>query len=429
MKPNPPAHYRLGKTRTMFDRACCCGPVSADATCLQTIRSAHATNQRAYCLCKLPNPPMYISRSDGRYVIKRMPGTGFLHQVDCLHYQPLRHLDFYTDPAADFKRDADSTINLKLAFALSRRTRPSVLRAKSGRPDQISLRDPVAKGLSLIALLHLMWQSAELHRWHPAFDGKRHWCTVRKRLREAAALKRVKNQPLLDRLYIPETFSLEHKLAILNRQKAFVEQFAAGHRGEHERMVLLAEIKTMNAAHYGYRIWCKHAPQLPVFIDHKSHDQLRKQYASVLALHQSCPHTHLMMIATASITPQQALCIEQSALMLVSQHWLPFERDAEARLLDALVQGGRSFLKNLNPDCQNGLVASLLLTDTRPATALFIADGCADQMLKPAIIESWDQSGYACLTWNPAEQGWPDLPLCERGQRAIDARSLERSGS
>ncbi|WP_353415408.1 DUF1173 family protein [Brucella sp. NBRC 12953] len=417
MKRNPEAQYRLHDSMTALNRAWCGSAERVDAACLQAIRCAHATNQRAYCLCKKPNPPMYISEFDGRYVIKRMPGTGFLHDLGCLHHQSLRHLDFYSDPAAGFQHGADRASNVKLAFALSGKPNPSPLRAKSDKPDKAARPDPTAKGLSLIALLHFMWQSAELHRWHPAFAGKRHWWTVRNRLREVAARTRVKTQPLLDRLYIPETFSLEHKPAILSRQRAFLQKFLAGRRGRRERVILIAEISTINATRYGCRIGCKHAPQLSIFIDDKSLKRLRKQYASLFALHQTHPHTHLMMIATASITLQQALCLQHSALMLVSQHWLPCQSDAEARLLDALVQHGRSFLKSLNPDCHTGRVASILLTDTRPSTALFITDSSVDQMLHHPLTKTWEKSGHACLIWNPTEQLWPDLPFCELGQR------------
>ncbi|MGN4119999.1 DUF1173 family protein, partial [Burkholderia gladioli] len=43
----------------------------------------HVPKARPLCLCSTPPIPMYIARFEGRYQVKRMPGTGTKHKLGC----------------------------------------------------------------------------------------------------------------------------------------------------------------------------------------------------------------------------------------------------------------------------------------------------------------------------------------------------------
>jgi hypothetical protein len=417
MKQHPgKPQYRIGATRLTARGAEGCGVDCVDDACIVPTHSADAKDTRPRCLCKHPNPPMYLSTCAGRFFIKRMPGTGYLHHPNCLHYQPPAEPPFYAGSGANSRRAVENPVILKLAFHLNKRPSQPGPSAASDCPRKNAVRPAAPQGISLMALLKLIWHSAELDRWHPAFAGRRHWWTVRNRLRAAARRIQVNRVPLLDRLYIPEAFRLDQNLAIANRQRAFLRPFRAGRRDGRELVLMIAEIKSITPAHYGFRLACKHAPQLAVFIDQKALKALRKRYASLLALHQAQPQSHLMMIATAGVTLQNAVCIEQSALMLVTRHWLPCETDAEARLLDALVLGRRRFFMNFDPGHSDGPtgqdegIVTLMLTDTRPPTALLIADRFAHRTPEQAIAACASQTGLPCRIWQPIDEIWPDLP-------------------
>lgn len=422
MKQHPAKpQYRIGATRLTARGAEGCGVDCVDDACIAPIHSADAKDSRPRCLCKYPNPPMYLSAFGGRFVIKRMPGTGYLHHPHCLHYQPPADPPFSVDSGANSRRAVEDPFILKLAFHLNKRPSQAAPSAASDCPRKTALRPAAPQGISLIALLRLIWHSAELDRWNPAFAGRRHWWTVRNRLRAAATRIQVNKVPLPDRLYIPETFRLDQNLAIANRQRAFLRPFCAGRREGRELVLIIAEIKAITPARYGFRLTCKHAPQLAVFIDQKSLKVLRKRYASLLALHQAQPNSHLMMIATAGVTRQDAVCIEQSALMLVTRHWLPCESDAEARLLEALVLGQRRFFRNFDPSRYDGPIGqdegivTLLLTDTRPPTALLIGDRFAHRTSEQALATCKSLTGLPCRIWQPIDEIWPDLPPIDPG--------------
>ncbi|WP_191907275.1 DUF1173 family protein [Ochrobactrum quorumnocens] len=414
--PSPEPRYRMGATILASRIAESGVSDKGNGAWAQTIRSAAAKGQRPNCLCTFPNPPMYLCRFDDRYVIKRMPGTGFLHAAGCLHYQPRPKPLFNAHPTPSApSRGTNETGNLKLTFDLSKRPPRCLVPATSSLTDPTTARLSTLPGLSLIALLQLLWQSADLHHWHPAFEGKRHWWTVRNRLHDAAARFRVKAQPLLDRLYIPEAFSHAQKQAIASRQKAFLQPFRAQRQVGRELIVMIAEIKDITPARYGFRLFCKHAPQLAVFINQNLLNRLKRHHASAFALHQAHPHTHLMMIATAGITLQDAVCIEQCALMLVTQHWLPCASEPEVRLLEGLVQQGRLFVKKLDSDCRDRQTPTVLLTDTRPPTALFITETALNPARRQALADTAHQSGFAWRTFSPVETIWPELPPLEPG--------------
>ncbi|MCQ4438491.1 DUF1173 domain-containing protein, partial [Clostridioides difficile] len=54
---------------------------------LAKLPAAHEAKTRPLCLCSTPPIPMYIARFEGRYQVKRMPGTGAKHKLGCDSYE------------------------------------------------------------------------------------------------------------------------------------------------------------------------------------------------------------------------------------------------------------------------------------------------------------------------------------------------------
>ena len=72
--------------------------------------------------------------------------------------------------------------------------------------------------LSLLATLHYLWREGELTKWSPGMAGKRFWGIVRRQPLSAAEGARAKGQPLAERLYVSEPFSVDHKAEIAGRR-------------------------------------------------------------------------------------------------------------------------------------------------------------------------------------------------------------------
>ena len=73
--------------------------------------------------------------------------------------------------------------------------------------------------MSLTGLLALMWEEAELNRWHPGFHNRRIWAVARTRLLDVAQRLNTKRINVADVLYIPEHFNESQKDAIDARRK------------------------------------------------------------------------------------------------------------------------------------------------------------------------------------------------------------------
>ena len=87
----------------------------------------------------------------------------------------------------------DGTTALRLGFSLSKsgnRAAPE----PSDSPSSTVQSD--GNKLTLRAVLHYLWDEAELTTWHPGFAGRRPWAVVHRRLRSAADGKLVRKNPL-----------------------------------------------------------------------------------------------------------------------------------------------------------------------------------------------------------------------------------------
>src|SRR5690606_2953448 len=112
---------------------------------------------------------------------------------------------------------ATGRTNLRLGFSLTKLPGRSQMPPPGGESESVSTD---GTKLSLRGLLHYLWDQAELTRWHPGFEGKRTWGTVRRQLLSASKDKFTSGDSLRSRLYIPETFFVDQRDAINARRSA-----------------------------------------------------------------------------------------------------------------------------------------------------------------------------------------------------------------
>jgi hypothetical protein len=396
----PEAAYAIGDQRWARDT-----PGFADA-----LAKAHENHLRPRCLC-LPDQPgidMYVARIQDGYIVKRMPNTGCQHATTCPSYEP--PADFSgLGPlvgTAIVENPSTGETTLKLDFPMSklpgRGTQPAAASAGSS---------VVAHGqrLGMRALLHYLWDQSELTHWNPGFAGRRTWGTVRRHLLQAAENKFVHDHALLGSLYIPEVFSVEQRDALNARRMTQWSPFINTTNQPQHLMLLIAEVKEIMPARFGYRAVVKHLPDQPFLLDEQLYRRMGRHFESVLTLWGATDDLHLVIIATFGVADAGLPTIVELSLMPVTRCWLPIESGFELHLTERMVAEGRSFVKGLRyGQSESSVIASATLTDCGESTPLlYVAQhGSHDSGHRVDM----DDPQMPIWRWNPSAEGMPPLP-------------------
>jgi Protein of unknown function (DUF1173) len=340
----------------------------------EAIAQAYSRRRRPRCLCCPEGVEMYIARLGDGYIVKRMPDSGSRHAPECASFEPppecsgLRHLR-----GSAIKEDPNTGMTtLKLGFSLSKRpvrTTPAPPRSPSSTASSAVTR------LSLRGLLHYLWDQAELTRWHPGFEGRRSWGTVRRQLLQTAEQMFTCGELLAARLYVPEPFFIEHRDAIIARRRDTWARALGPEAGRQRRLLLIAEVKEIVPARHGHKAVIKHVPDVAFAMDDSLYHQLPQRFGQELELWSASDSIRMLMIATLMISAAGLPHIVELSLMTVTAQWLPVETSAEQQLLEGLVRGRRAFLKLLRYDLRpEARLASVTLTDRgAPAPLVFVA--------------------------------------------------------
>lgn len=387
-------------------------PATAGAQAL--LAGAYANKKRPGCPCTRPPVPMYITKIDDRYIVKRMPNSGAKHAVSCESYDPPAALSGLGDVSgAAIQEDPEAGVtNLKLDFAMSKtgtRAAPVATGAESA-----SVRTD-GKKLTIRGLLHYLWEQAGFNRWSPAMEGKRSWYTIRKYLLEAAADKQSKGASLADQLFIPESFHPDKKADIAARRTAALAPFAPK-GGTRKLMLVVGEVKDIVEARGGFRVVVKHLPDFNFMMNADMKRRLDKRFARELALAGALEgaDVRLLMIGTFEQSLAGTATLDEVALMTVNANWLPFEDRQGFDLLDALVAAKRRFSVGLRYNLTTDRpLANVVLTDTTPAPVAMYAlpgemSGTCHTLLSELVAEAEMPAWY----WEPAVSR-PPLPRLE----------------
>ena len=394
----PPSVYKVGGQR--FE------PTSRGF--VEAIARAHATHHRPRCMCLVEGVEMYVARLADGFIVKRMPNTGSHHAPDCPSYEPPAEFSGLGQVlgSAITEDPATGETTLKLDFSMSKIAGRSAMPAAGGDGDSVASS---GTKLSLRGLLHYLWDQAELTRWQPGFAGKRTWSTVRKHLLLAAENKIARGDSLRSRLYIPEVFSVEHRDAISARRMAQWSQAVAVPGKPQHLMLLIAEVKEIVPARYGFKAVVKHVPDQAFALDEQLYRRLGRRFESALALWGAADDIHMVMIATFSLAAAGIPTIVELSLMPVTRHWLPVEDGFEKQLMERLVGEGRSFVKGLRYNLSAGsAVASATLTDCEgSAPLLFVVPAGIEDSGR--YLQVGDPSIPVWL-WHPLSEAMPPLP-------------------
>lgn len=265
---------------------------------------------------------MYVARLANGHIVKRMPGTGSHHSPDCPSYDPAAEFSGLNQALGSAITEDLSTgsITLKLDFSLSklgsRPTASAPCRLNGGSVSggaRLSMRD----------LLHYLWNQAELTHWHPGFEGKRSWATVRRHLLRAAEGKFAGHAELYSRLYVPEVFCVAERDAINARRIGRWARTSFAPGNAQQLMLLIAELKEIVPTRFGAKATVKHVPDQAFTLDEPLYRRLCQRFEPELSMWGAAPDLHMVIIATFGVSLLGVPAISALSLMPVDRRWLP----------------------------------------------------------------------------------------------------------
>lgn len=380
------------------------------------VADAHAAHQRPRCMCLVEGVEMYVARLGDGYIVKRMPDTGSHHAPDCPSYEPPAEFSGLGQVlgSAITEDPATGETTLMLDFPLTKMLGRSQVPPVGG--DRESAASDGSR-LTLRGLLHYLWDQAELTRWHPGFNGKRTWATVRRHLLQAANHKLARGDALRARLYVPEPFSIDERNAINARQLAQWQQAVAVPGKPQQLMVLIGEVKEILPARYGFKAIVKHMPDLAFAIDEQLYRRLGRRFEQELALWGASDDIHMVLIATFAVSAVGIPALQELSLMPVTRQWIPIDDCASKQLVDTLVAEGRGFIKALRYNLGRAdQTAVALLTDCEgQPIELSIRNASSDEddLAKDPVDREGDQ-----WRWCSRVEPMPELPARASSRRA-----------
>ena len=378
------------------------------------LASLYSQKQRPLCLCRSPGVEMYIAKVGSRFVLKRMPNSGGLHDPECDSYEPPAELSGLGQVmGAAIQEDAEAGITtLKLNFSLAKTGNRAAPQGTAKESDSVKTD---GTKLTLRGTLHYLWEQAHFNKWMPGMAGKRNWAVVRKYLLQAAANKQAKGGSLIDILFIPEAFNLERKDEIVQRRLARMGKFATVEKGSRKLQLLIAEVKEFAPARYGQKIVVKHLPDYHFMLPDDLFPRIKKRFEEEIGLWDSVENARLIVIATFGVNASGLATIEEAALMVTNENWIPFEHLYDKTLIDELTTSNRRFIKGLRYNLPSGRpLASMILTDTRPtAVAMYIVPPHVANEYRQVVNELLDESQLSAWVWIPENGSMPPLPTIE----------------
>lgn len=398
-----------------------CGQIIAkdiDEASLQEKLRDHYLNFKGrvpQCLCTPIPARLYIAKLGVRFLLKRWPGSGHEHAIDCDRYEAPPEASGLGKLMGSAIREDTLTgdIELKLGFPLKKQPRTAISAELVEAQGQESDLNESAAGstskVSLRAVLHYLWDQAELTHWKPGMKGKRNWWVVQSRLLDAAARMTTKGLRLEKRLYIPEPFKPETKEQIRLRRRGFF-QSVASQKAARELLMFLFEVKEISPSPYGYKLIAKNVPDDNFFLTADLYKLLRKRFATELEMFERADgQCHLMALGTISVKPSGIVNIEEMTLMATTGDWIPVTDQQEAVVVDYSVTTGRQFIKPLKYNMGAGrALAAMLFTDTPvQPMALYIVKPDDSDALIEARRELQAAGRSLSVEWHVADDPIP----------------------
>ena len=392
--------------------------------------------ERPRCMCQRGGIEMYVAKHR-LYVVKRMPDTGHQHHARCASYEPeLGQSGLGELIGESIIEHSPESVELRVAFPLARVPGRAFVRRAAQEPAEINA---ARHRMSLRAVMHFLFQRAGFNRWYPAMEGKRTQGVIHRYLMEAAEGIRTKGVTLSERLYIPEQFHEQRRTEIAERRRSKLAVLQSPEDDVQFKMALvIGEYKGEEASPLGRKVWLKHMPDAPLFIDAKAWERIERAYGDLLDSRDADTKTKQRVVICALIYAKREHIyqIDTASFMLTSEHWIPIEGTHEVDLIEALTQQRRRFVKPLRYDARSAASfpnVLLLDTGTKPAPLHIVSAslGPQDRAAKEKALKALGDTAWV---WN-TDKKMPPLPAAaplrtnEKSERSASSATESQESS
>ena len=221
----------------------------------------------------------------------------------------------------------------------------------------------------------------------------------------------VKGGSLGEILFVPEPFRASDKAAIEQRRAASLAPARPSKNAPRNLMILVGEVKELLPVRTGHKLVIKHLPGFVLLLDEGLHRRIHDRFENELALWNADAASHLVAIATFSLNPAGLAIVDEMAVMVVSENWIPYASTYEKMLVDALATLWRRSVKGMRYGlAANKPIAAALLPDGPNPVALYIvppeADAAYEYPLQELILSRPEMRNWV---WRPAEEEMPPL--------------------
>ena len=309
------------------------------------------------CLCTTPPQPLVIRLRGGHYHLAGWPDQGARHDTRCPFFKLAAAPTGQSGYAAGAITETSDGTHIRLY-------RPLTVRGGEGARTGAGEGEPAAalsrNTVSLLGLLHWLWEQAGLNRWSHTAEP-RGWPYVSAAVTQAVAGCTVNGQLLDSCLYVPVPFTpdaRERANAVLDR---FVSALGARHPGSRWRGLILGEVRGISPTPYGEGITLRHA-KIPVFASAPVMDRARRAYRQTLAGSRPGRSRQIVLLLVDRTARGYLVAVDLCA-MLTSRAYIPAESSYEVQMADHLVARGRDFLKPCRYDDRDAVFPDFILTD------------------------------------------------------------------
>ena len=352
----------------------------------------------------------YYEESD-TFGLARYPMTGEEHANDCRFYAPNPEKSGLSGYEKGVVEEANNGfVKIRLGIGLTKKS-PS---DDEVPPQPRSLRGPSRQQakMSLLGLLHFLWDRAGLNVWWPAMEGKRDSGLVNAKLREVASEVRA-GRVGLDQVLLLAAPSKESRLAEPNQKRV------ADATEKSRRLLLIAPLAAYKPDQATDVLRIAGFGGIP-FLDMNARlwETVSNRYPRAVSAWKDGFRVFVIAQVEGKENTRYARVLD-CALMAVTDQWIPVESGFEKRIADKLTDEKRAFYKPLRFDAgEEDVFPDFILRDTGADTPLEVF-GRSDEpyQARRAIKERYYADKFGVRGWwcwsavhDPLGQRIPPFP-------------------
>lgn len=367
-----------------------------------------------WCMCKGRPAPELLPRlkicySDTKDVcwLAGWPYGGQLHHESCRFWSVWAdgpQADIYMSDVVTAGNDGGDRI--RLAAGLQKRE----AREPGDEPKATAARRPGGRrpSMSMLGLMHFIWEQAGINVWHPAFSGKRSVPWLTHRLDQVVQKIRAGGVPLAEVMLLPcvkdgpqraRNFGILRAAAEKNRRLVMVSRLARWSKEAEARLTAELPLGLFSGfprlelpADVRTRIDTGYVRELAAW----------RAGGNVIFIAESEPPVTTFKLVNGRSQPSSSAEVIDVSLMSVSTAYIPLDSYYESVIEEKLRTEGRAFSKPLRYDGREEVLPDFLLNDvagSEPVPMEVFGMNTEEYLARKAEKITYYDREYGCGNW------------------------------